>query len=52
MIHGLTRADTEELTLGEFLEIIIEYNDIMNPPKGKGTTENVRTATQADFDAF
>lgn len=52
MIHGLTRADTEEMTLGEFLEIIIEYNDIMNPPKGKRNQENVRVASQADFDAF
>ena len=52
MIHGLSRADTEELTLGEFLEIMIEYNDIMNPPKGKRNNGSVRTASQADFDAF
>lgn len=47
----MTRADTEEMTLGEFVDVIIAYNEIVNPPKGT-TTDNVRKAEQADFDAF
>lgn len=50
LIHGLTRADTEEMTLGEFIEIMVEYNKILDPPKDE--QEHVRQATQADFDNF
>lgn len=47
----MTRADTDEMTLGEFMDVIIAYNEIVDPPKGN-KKDNVRTATQADFDAF
>lgn len=50
LIHGLQRADVDYLTLGEWMDVIVEYNNILNPPKAK--KENVRKATQADFDKF
>ena len=37
--------------MGEFLDVIVEYNRLMNPP-GKKKQEDVKIASQADFDAF
>ena len=42
---GMTIADTDLLTIGEIYDMIIETS---NERDG----DNVRNATQADFDAF
>lgn len=49
-MHGLQRADVDYFTMGEWLDVIIECNEIVNP--SKESSSKVRIATQADFDRF
>lgn len=50
--------DSEAMTIGMWIDYIIEWNDINRPKdKGKkdpktGEPETKRRATQADFDSF
>lgn len=43
-------ADAHSMTLGGWIDFIIEYNDIYDRQNGK--KDNVYEATQADFDNF
>lgn len=45
---GLTLDDLDKLTIGQIIDIITQYNNIIDD-KPSGT---VRKATQADFDRF
>lgn len=45
--RGLTTADTNTLTLGMWVDYVIEYNNMHCDEKYK-----IRYATQADFDRF
>jgi len=48
--RGLTLRDFEDLTLGMILDYIITYNNDRLADDEKG--DNIRMATQADFDRF
>lgn len=45
-MRGLTRSDADSMTLGMWIDYIIEWNKI----NGRG--ESNREATQDDFDRF
>ena len=47
--RGLSMQDMEYMTLGAWIDYIIEWNNIHDP---KDKEESDRVATQADFDAF
>lgn len=48
--RGLTVADFKDMNIGDIVDYVIEYNNMMHTedPKKPG----VRRATQADFDRF
>jgi hypothetical protein len=46
---GLTRADVDDMDIGQILDYIDEYVKNMDPDKKK---DNVRMATQKDFDNY
>lgn len=48
-MRGMTMSDMEELTLGQCIDYVIEYNN-MNSEDEESETE--RRATQSDFDSF
>ena len=47
-MRGLRMQDTEIMTLGMWIDYVIEWNNIHMPP----ATINSKRATQADYDAF
>ena len=51
LIRGLTLADTDRLTYGEWLDIVAAENMLTTMNSADGTAK-VRQATQADFDRF
>jgi len=48
--RGLTLKDFQEMTIGMIIDYIITYNNLNLYEKEK--EDEVREATQADFDAF
>ncbi|BBN99156.1 hypothetical protein [Sporolactobacillus terrae] len=48
---GLTRADVEDMDIGQMLDYIDEYVKNMDPKKQKQRS-TTRQAGQADFDRF
>lgn len=48
--RGLTLSDFENLTVGMIIDYIISYNN--EHLKDEDMIDDVRTATQADFDRF
>ncbi|NWK10403.1 hypothetical protein HXZ52_04175 [Clostridium cadaveris] len=46
--RGLTAADFENMTLGMILDYVITYNNM----KIESEDENIKSATQEDFDRF
>ena len=48
--RGLSMQDMEYMTLGAWIDYIIEWNNIHRDPSNK--EESDRMATQSDFDAF
>lgn len=49
--RGLSIQDMEYMTLGSWIDYIIEWNNIHRDPKDNEESAD-RMATQADFDAF
>jgi len=49
--RGLTLRDFEDMTLGMILDFIITYNNEKLDSES-GEEDDVRMATQADFDQF
>ncbi|WP_425539447.1 hypothetical protein [Microaceticoccus formicicus] len=49
-MRGLTMSDMDELTIGQCIDYVIEYNN-MNSENEESETGD-RQATQADFDSF
>ena len=47
-MRGLRMDDTETMTLGMWVDYVIEWNNIHMADEAK----DVKKATQADFDAF
>lgn len=47
-MRGLRMDDTERMTLGMWIDYVIEWNNIHFAPG----TDNAKRATQSDFDAF
>jgi hypothetical protein len=47
-IRGMTLQEMDELTIGQGVDFIIQYNNIMLPAE----EEKTRKATQADWDNF
>lgn len=45
--RGLTVDDIKEMDIGDVVDYVIEYNNMMEP-EGSG----IRQATQSDFDNF
>lgn len=55
IMRGLTKADTQTMTTGQWVDYIIEYNNIeyeANQDDEDDTTGTTRKATQTDFDNF
>lgn len=60
LVRGLTMRDADRLTLGMWVDYIIEYNNMHMPADeatldrktGEMVTVKNRKATQADFDIF
>jgi hypothetical protein len=55
IMRGLTKADTQTMTTGQWVDYIIEYNNIeyeANQDDDDDTTGTNRMATQKDFDNF
>lgn len=51
--RGLRMQDTENMTLGMWVDYIIEWNNIHDRSDKSGKNQNAgRKATQKDFDAF
>lgn len=58
--RGLSKSDSESMTLGMWIDYIIEYNNMVYESKkqeqgrfnSKGEMVEYRKATQADFNAF
>ena len=58
--RGLSKSDSESMTLGMWIDYIIEYNNMLYESKkqeqrhfnSKGEFVEYRKATQADFNAF
>lgn len=51
--RGLSGSDCREMTLGEIVDYIVEYNETHKiDTNGTGGDEPARNATQADWDAF
>lgn len=48
---GLTRADVEDMDIGQILDYVNEYVKNMDPKKQK-KGQSTRQANQADFDRF
>ena len=48
-MRGLRMQDTETMTLGMWIDYVIEWNNIH---LNEGKKSDNRKATQADFDAF
>lgn len=46
-MRGLTMRDMDEMTLGQCVDYVIEYNNMMD-----SSEESEREATQEDFDKF
>ena len=49
LMRGLRMQDTENMTLGMWIDYVIEWNNIH---LGEGKQPKKRRATQADYDAF
>jgi len=49
-MRGLARDDTRVMTLGDWIDYCIEYNNLTHP--GTGGAGETRKATQADMDRF
>lgn len=49
--RGLTLDSAAFLTCGEWFDYIVAWNDLHDPEEHKDT-QNVREATQRDFDNF
>lgn len=47
--RGLTIDDVKEMDIGDIVDYVIEYNNMMESDDDK---PGVRMATQADFDSF
>lgn len=47
--RGLTIDDVKEMDIGDIVDYVIEYNNMMETDDDK---PGVRMATQADFDSF
>lgn len=56
IMRGLTKADTNTMTIGGWVDFIIEYDNIQYESQENrdedGNQIVRRTATQADFDSF
>ena len=52
--RGLTVDAIKEMELGHVVDFVIEYNDMHDPERVKKEQkkQNIRKATQADWDAF
>lgn len=48
--RGLTIADIKEMDIGDIVDYVIEYNNMMDT--NEDDKPGVRRATQADFDRF
>lgn len=59
-MRGLTRADADIMTIGGWIDYIIEWNQMTeearkaesSPESGNGAKIRTRKATQADIDRF
>lgn len=47
--RGLTIDDVKEMDIGDIVDYVIEYNNMMDTSEDD---TRVRVATQADFDSF
>lgn len=47
-MRGLRMQDTENMTLGMWIDYVIEWNNIHMPD----STSGIKKATQTDYDAF
>ena len=45
-------ADTHSMTLGGWIDYVIEYNSIYEKQNERSSSGGTRMATQADFDNF
>lgn len=45
--RGLTMRDLDEMTLGQAIDFVVVYNNLMTPEE-----DRINTATQTDFDKF